>query len=1261
MFEITGDDLQKLDDSELRTLVARLAIAELRASALPIVGVTAGGDQNAPDGGLDVRVESSVPVTAGNFVPRVPLGFQVKKPDIASTAISNEMRPNGVLRPVIGELADLGGAYVIVSSQGSVADKPLQKRRKAMSDALDGHPSATKLHVDFYDRERLAAWVNQFPGVAAWARMRVGRPLAGWQALGDWSGTRVGGDGKFISDDAACLIDARAADQTVLPIIDGIECIRRALLEPGQCVRLIGMSGFGKTRLIQALFESDVGADPLDPSLAVYTDYTEAPEPTAKQLALQLVETGQRCVLVVDNCNPQTHSDLAKICGSQRSKVSLITVEYDVRDDEPERTEVFRLQAASAGIIEKWLETNFSHVSQVDRDRIAEFSGGNFRVAGVLAETIKKGESLGDLRDRDLFSRIFQQRNDASESLLRAAEALALVYSFDGENTSSGGELELLASVAGSDVTQLYEAVAELTRRSVIQSRGRWRAILPHAIANRLAAQALERIPPDQFDAFCAGLPPRMQKSLSRRLGYLHDKSEAQQAVARWLKLDGPLGDLIAADDHSLEVLRNIAPVAPDAVLRRIEGEITGSTGSVILDPKFPHRWQLTSILKSLAYDAALFNRAARALVGFVAAENPTENHNSAKGSFEELFQLYLSGTHATPRQRRALVKALFRNSDPALARCGMIALKTLLKSSHFSAASNFDFGARPRDFGWHPATYGDIWDWHNEAIALAVELSKEGQRQEIKRSVSGELRGILAVPACLDAIDGAITEFISDGEWLDGWFAVRAALRFDGDGWQPDVKERVQSMEARLRPSEPLNEARAYVIEARGSGFDFMDGEADEDRDYSRAWERAAQRAQSIGRAFGEQHELLRQFLPEVLQSEQAARAFSFGLGLAECSTPLTQTWQTLCESLISLPFQQRNATVLGGFLQGVQQIDPALSAKILNDALGNAELSAHFVYLQASAGIDAVAISRLRRAIGSGINPRQFYSIASGVIRGAPQDELAAMLDELSILDGGTAASLEILHMAFYCLKDDGEQVQGSLLDVGHKLLSRTDYKNTNDVREHRIQQMIRSCYAGPSGEQGARDLCHHLKQQIADRRVYAWQLDHVFDAIFEVQPLIALDEFMLGQLETTDDPIYGGIGLTRRSPLEKVPSADLWDWAETDPSVRYPLIGRSLHIFAVRNHDEDAGISPRFLEALQRSPDREQFLKSNADRLHPSGWSGHLSVILDMRREMLTDLLHHEDPSVEEWARNQSERLKNWADAEREREVQQEESFE
>lgn len=101
MLEITGDDIKDLKDADLRSLVGLLCEAELRDSNLPIAGVTWGGHQNAPDGGIDVRVNLTTKLKEDGFVPRSKTGFQVKKPDMNSSAILREMKPNNVLRDVI--------------------------------------------------------------------------------------------------------------------------------------------------------------------------------------------------------------------------------------------------------------------------------------------------------------------------------------------------------------------------------------------------------------------------------------------------------------------------------------------------------------------------------------------------------------------------------------------------------------------------------------------------------------------------------------------------------------------------------------------------------------------------------------------------------------------------------------------------------------------------------------------------------------------------------------------------------------------------------------------------------------------------------------------------------------------------------------------------------------------------------------------------------------------------------------------------------
>ena len=160
MFEITSDDIAKLDDEKLRAVVALLCETELRKRGLSPSCVTWGGNQNAADGGIDVRVAVPLGAVLDGFVPRAATGFQVKRQDMPSAEIIGEMRPNGVIRSSIQSLADQSGAYIIVSSQGSVADTALTNRLDAMKRATEGVPNAGKLLLDFYDRTRIATWVR---------------------------------------------------------------------------------------------------------------------------------------------------------------------------------------------------------------------------------------------------------------------------------------------------------------------------------------------------------------------------------------------------------------------------------------------------------------------------------------------------------------------------------------------------------------------------------------------------------------------------------------------------------------------------------------------------------------------------------------------------------------------------------------------------------------------------------------------------------------------------------------------------------------------------------------------------------------------------------------------------------------------------------------------------------------------------------------------------------------------------------------------
>ena len=123
MFEITADDIAVLNDENLRAVVARLCEAEVRRRGFSASYVTWGGNQNAADGGIDVRVALPPGSVTDGFVPRVGTGFQVKK-------------------------------QLIVSSEGSTSDSALTSRRDAMKEAMKGVANADALALDAHASPR---------------------------------------------------------------------------------------------------------------------------------------------------------------------------------------------------------------------------------------------------------------------------------------------------------------------------------------------------------------------------------------------------------------------------------------------------------------------------------------------------------------------------------------------------------------------------------------------------------------------------------------------------------------------------------------------------------------------------------------------------------------------------------------------------------------------------------------------------------------------------------------------------------------------------------------------------------------------------------------------------------------------------------------------------------------------------------------------------------------------------------------------------
>lgn len=1267
MFEIAGDHISKLNDEDLRSLVTRLCEAELRRCGLPLSAVTAGGDQNAPDGGVDVRVNLSDNSTCLDFIPRPLTGFQVKRSDMPASKITAEMCPEGELRQSIRDLAIAHGAYLIVSSQGSTADSALQDRRKAMRAAVGDLGDGAAIHLDFYDRERIANWVRSYTGVGLWVRERIAKPLSGWRGYGNWAlGDPT--DSEYLLDDKGRIVSKQSGSHEPMIAERGIEAMRAILAHPGGIIRLIGLSGVGKTRLVQALFDSRVGSNALDSAVVAYTDQGHEPNPSAREMLHQLGTSGLRAIIVVDNCNPDTHRVLAQIVKAHTSTLSLITVEYDVSEDEPEETQVFELEPASEKVLEEILKRMTPHVSLADRNRIAEFSGGNARVALALAKTISNHEGLGSLNDAGLFKRLFHQRQESDENLLRAAEVCSLVYSFDGETLEGDtAELPILAELANLSAKELYRYVGELRARDLVQRRGRWRAVLPHAIANRLARQAFDRIPTNLIiAAFVPKSRERLLKSFSRRLSYLHDCEPAKKIAEGWLSDTNWLADPAHLNELGIALFHNIAPLIPTHALNAIEAAALGKDGSAFISPDAPNRWRWAALLRALAYESDLFDRAAFLLARYYAAEPENYRHNSTRDAFRELFHLYLSGTHALPEQRLALIRRLLNSDNSSLQVCALEALDAMLEAWHFSSSHDFSFGARSRDFGWQPKTQAELSTWFRAALSLARELalSTSPYREKVKSILARRFRALWMKAGIHDDIKSLARELAAQDGWADGWIALRMIIRFDIDRMVPELAQQLRNLEADLRPRDLTHKIHAYVLSKTHHHLDIADVETDDDSGsgHQKAWEKVNQIVEELGRQTANTPEVLVQLLPELLRSG-FGQHWQFGRGVAMEISDLTSLWRQCRSVLATLPDRERSISLMQGFIAAATKRDPGVASQLLDEAVTDSILGPYFPLLQASVRIDESGVQRLLTSLTIGhAQAGAYQSLGYGqVTNDIPSSTYRRIVLAVANLPDGFPVALDLFTMRLYSLKSDKVDIDQETLGLGRDLLIRIDFQVDDENFAYHVNEIAVACLQGPDASDTTLKLCVNLARALSDYRTGAWHYRELAGTLFRLQPQAALNILLSGQRKPHRTSLLSMFSNFGDSPVNCTAPDVLLAWANQDPTGRYPQLAKEICLFKKNGDHEKLAWSPLAQHLLKHAPDRTSVLKIFSSRFRPTSWMGSLADVLTPYLHMVRELSSNPDTVIAAWARDQEISLAQQIEAERQRDRRVDESFE
>ncbi|HHP5491669.1 TPA: hypothetical protein ACSCYS_002031 [Aeromonas veronii] len=1272
IFDIEKDDLLRLSDTQLEELIARLAEAEIAAHGHSPAYVHWSGSINAPDGGIDVHVRVPVEQMCTGFIERPDTVFQAKIHGMPKSAISKEMAPAGKLSRAIAELAAKGGSYIIISLSDDCSPPMKQDRLKAMKDAVKDDPHRSNIQLDFYDRSKLVQWLRQHPSVMLWAKKILGQGYSGWQPYGAWSNPPQGSEDTLISAPGVTITLPSGKGQR-LAIQDAIGPMRELIRSTNKAVRITGLSGVGKTRIVQALFDESVGADALDRTIAVYVDTGENPEPSATAMLDRLIAEGRRAIMILDNCPSELHTLLASKVMANGSQVRLITVEYDIKEgDRPQSTEVIHIETVGPEVAEQLLFRRFPDIGRNNARRIAEFADGNARVSLAIAERVEEGESLAQLSDAQLFNRLFEQQKNPDDNLRDQAEILSLVYSFSVSSAEEGqNELEVLGSISGYSVKQLFQATSKLSERHIVQKRAHWRAILPHAIANRLAALALNSIPVELLkETFEAPGRQRLLMSFAHRLGLLHNHPVAKEIVKIWFEPDGLLGRITTLDDISARMLDYIAPVSPEILLDRIETVLVSSNFKGMKPGYNSRRTSIINLLCLLAYESSAFGRCIRLLIHLADYEKENDGNNSLTRQITNFFQAYLSGTHATLEQRIAIMSECFSSDVPRRKSLGFKMLSTALEDRWTGFGSNA-FGARPRDYGLHP-NHDELVQWRRAFIDEAVQLGTSGDpalEVPARQVMANTFRGMWNQQAIREKLIDAARKLHEHHPWGEGWKAVRKMIYFHhhakrkkSNNVEP-ISDALVALEKDLEPHDLIPTIMMYVL-SRVHGPWTLDTDFDHNdhNKYQEAERRLKAKAFQLGEEFSVSSHKFGELGPNLFSNDYMPYRVSFGAGLAKGKEDLYSAWLKLVEYLELQPAGYKNLSVFEGFIEEVDLIDPALAKVLLDQCAQHPQIRHGLVELHPRRNFTEADLDRCMNIMNdSDIHPSMYESILWRDEYGdLSRDRVIDLANRLMRKPGGCDVVLRALSMRLHG-KVSGDQLGLDFRQIGLKaaiLSLAKDHFDPSGMDDYNMECVINAALHFDGNEPE--------KQEWLDAIFAVVDLHygdvHSYESAIETTASLMPEAFLNRVFEGTEEQqkrrhffIFNSD--LRFSPLSHINMDFLIAWccARNEPRV-WGAITASINLWEKDDEIEGLRISELALKLLESSPDPAIVLEIFAERVTPSSYSGSRAEVMQSREKAIRKLVEHERADISTAAQRVSVNLIQLIERQKERELRE-----
>lgn len=1030
------------------------------------------------------------------------------------------------------------------------------------------------------------------------------------------------------------------------------------LINVSQTIRILGLSGLGKTRILLEIFRpfnSDDNSILLS-SRVLYINCNLYPNAEYQTIISKAISEQIDPIIILDNCPKTVHRNLLQLTNRERNKASLISL-----DSNPEEIENDKMNGVNyiiikkeelSSVVDELILSRFNNLDEESKKKIKDFSQGIPLMAVLLGESVINGEEfIGKLDDKELLDKLLgtKGKDEKHRTILKSCS----IFNFFGFYDDLVTQTEFIAksknitSLSGDDaikINDFNETCNYYLKREIFEKRGRFIGMRPFPLAMSLAQEWLDPLTPQRLinviEEIAALEDPdktNLSKAFAEQMKYLGYNDKAVQIVEKIIGNDSPFDNAeVLNTELGSRLFRSFVEVNPVAVAQNFKRQFSNKTTEELLKIKEGRR-NIVWTLEKLCFDNRTFEDSAKILLQFAIAENETWSNN-ATGQFLHLFNTHLSGTEANLSQRWEIIEWALSKGEKQYYEYAIKAMKIGLNFGHSSRMGGAEQQGSKRLYDNNP-TWKEIENYWKNILNKFIEIikSKNEYSELASEAISNSIRtlfhtnmGELLIPFLKEIAS------LKNNDWDSGLKGLKYARKYEKQSIPEKQLEEINNLIDLLTKTDfstrYLTLSNSYHL----------------DNDESYSSEKVISAISELADEFIKSKISWEETFPSFFKNQQIF-SYHFGKRLSELlkgdKDKVNNFINYSLEVISHIPLKERNFTVLGGF---VSNSDEETKKEFYSQLFQSNEFSCQLFYFLSIDISGKEYFNLLFQLIDNKVcDITNFYSFNySHALSQLSLEELNVLSEKLYLYgDEG----YRIVFDLFYDIGYGEESKKASLIPIIKNCILKLGFNRTfkRQLDDYKWSEAISLILSDEKEIDFAQFINNSVIESITWENSY--HLDNNIQRIYEILMKLHFNsiwkDLSIALLSTEENYIkffglkhilgshIGGVGRSVGVLFDGNIDA-IFKWCEDNKPLAPSRLAELTPIFDSNNTDY-ANWHPVALRLINEYGDIKEVLIHLSSNMGTYSWSGSVVPFLESKKELFIQLSNHKIESVREWA--------------------------